>query len=339
MIIKQKKILVTGGLGFIGTNFILQLQNQTDLEIVNVDYESYASNTKINEIFQTNGNYKFIKADIADKEAVDEIMNSEKPSAIVNFAAESHVDKSIVSSEQFIMSNIIGTFNLLESFRNFYDLMHDRSQKDLRFLHVSTDEVYGSLQSDGLFTENSPYDPSSPYSASKASSDHLVMAWYRTYNLPVMITNCSNNYGPYQHSEKLIPTIIRSCLQKTPIPVYGDGKNVRDWIHVTDHVRAILSVLENGKIGNKYNIGSLNERQNIEIVKLICDIFQSISPLYNITYRDLITFVQDRKGHDFRYAIDIDKITKEINWKPRIDFNNGLKSTIEWYISNEQFLN
>ena len=335
----KQKILVTGGLGFIGTNFILHLQEHADVEIINVDCESYASNLEINAVFNKNGDYKFIKADLADEDVVEQIINNEKPHIIVNFAAESHVDRSIDSSKPFIMSNIVGTFNLLESFRRYYDKCPSDQQENLRFIHVSTDEVYGSLEEDGLFTEDSPYDPSSPYSASKAASDHLVMAWHRTYKLPVLITNCSNNYGPYQFGEKLIPKIIHCCLNGLPIPVYGNGKNIRDWIHVKDHVDGIVSVMKNGSIGEKYNIGSLNEWQNIEIVNTICDIFSELLPKADGTsYKDFITFVEDRKGHDFRYAIDINKIRTELGWQPSIDFKNGLRTTVEWYIANQNFL-
>ncbi len=336
--INGAKIIVTGGLGFIGSNFISYLQHHYDVQIVNIDKESYASNLDISADFEKRGAYKFIKADIADETSTSNIINSEKPDAIINFAAESHVDRSIDGAKPFIYSNIIGTFNLLETFRNYYDTSSSIAQQNMRFIHVSTDEVYGSLEDVGFFTEESKYDPSSPYSASKAASDHLVKAWHKTYNLPVLITNCSNNYGPLQYGEKLIPKIIYCCLNSLPIPVYGNGTNVRDWIHVEDHVKGILTVLNKGRVGQQYNIGSMNEWQNIDIVNYICKIFDDIDPRNdNSKYADLISFVEDRKGHDFRYAIDINKIKDELEWEPEIDFNHGLRSTVEWYIEHQHF--
>lgn len=332
-------ILVTGGCGFIGSNFIRYiLAKRRETQIVNLDKLTYAGNpANLADIRQEYGpsRYRFIKGDIRDKKLVEDIFRESGIDWVVNFAAESHVDRSIVDPADFLHTNILGTFTLLEAAKEFWlDSPSDVDKK--RFLHVSTDEVYGSLSDTGLFTEATPYDPSSPYSASKAASDHLAIAYYRTYSLPVIITNCSNNYGPYQFPEKLIPLTISNAIKGRSLPVYGDGKNVRDWLYVEDHCEAILATLENGRLGEKYNIGGNCEKQNIEVVTLICDYLDKRLGLIDEKPRTkLIAYVPDRLGHDRRYAIDASKIRDEILWEPSMTFENGIAKTIEWYLDNQ----
>lgn len=336
------KILVTGGCGFIGNNFIrLLLDKREKISIINLDRLTYAGNlANLKDVEEKNGDrYRFLKGDIADKGFIHDLFSRENIDWIVNFAAESHVDRSILGPEDFIRTNIYGTFNLLEAARQNWPLNdpHELGQK--RFLHISTDEVYGSLGETGLFSEGSPYDPSSPYSASKASSDHLVRAYSRTYGLPVLITNCTNNYGPYQFPEKLIPLMINNALKGEKLPVYGDGKNVRDWLHVFDHCRAILLVLEKGELGEGYNIGGNCEKENREVIHLVCDILDKRFGLCNgRPRRELIHLITDRPGHDRRYGLDTSKIRDRLGWKPEIPFEEGVKSTIEWYIMNRQWV-
>jgi len=335
-------ILVTGGCGFIGSNFIRYvLAKRGESRIVNLDKLTYAGNpTNLADIRQEYGpsRYRFIKGDIGDKEHVEDIFREWSIDWVVNFAAESHVDRSIVEPAEFLHTNILGTFTLLEAAKEFWlDAQSDVDKK--RFLHVSTDEVYGSLSDTGLFTEATPYDPSSPYSASKAASDHLAVAYYRTYSLPVIITNCSNNYGPYQFPEKLIPLTISNAIKGRSLPVYGDGKNVRDWLYVEDHCEAILTTLESGRLGEKYNIGGNCEKQNIEVVTLICDYLDKRLGLIDAKPRtELIAYVPDRLGHDRRYAIDASKIRNEILWEPSMTFENGIVKTIEWYLDNQAWV-
>jgi dTDP-glucose 4,6-dehydratase len=335
-------ILVTGGCGFIGSNFIRYvLAKRGESRIVNLDKLTYAGNpANLADILQDYGpsRYRFTQGDIGDKRLVEDIFRESDIDWVVNFAAESHVDRSIVDPAEFLHTNILGTFTLLEAAKEFWlDAASDVDKK--RFLHISTDEVYGSLSDTGLFTEATPYDPSSPYSASKAASDHLAVAYYRTYSLPVIITNCSNNYGPYQFPEKLIPLTISNAIKGKTLPVYGDGKNVRDWLYVEDHCAAILATLENGRLGEKYNIGGNCEKQNIEVVTLICDYLDKRLGLIDAKPRTaLIEYVPDRLGHDRRYAINASKIRNEILWEPSVTFENGIAKTIEWYLDNQAWV-
>ena len=327
------KILVTGGCGFIGSNFIINELKNTNNKILNLDLLTYAGNIDNLKTINNHENYSFIKGDIANQKCVQSIFNNFAPDSIINFAAESHVDRSIDSPNEFINTNVIGTLNLLQCARQYHN-----KNKSFKFLHVSTDEVYGSLEKNGLFTEETPYAPSSPYSASKASSDHLVRAWGKTYDLPVLITNCSNNYGPFQFPEKLIPLMIANCIDNKHLPIYGKGDNIRDWLYVTDHCTAIKSVLNKGRIGETYNIGGNNEIKNIDIVTMICKILDQLRPRDNkSSYNDLIRFVEDRPGHDFRYAINSSKIKNDLNWKPIESFETGIYKTIEWYLENESW--
>jgi len=331
------KMLVTGGAGFIGGNFIIKQISEIQNEILNFDKLTYAGNLNTLSSIEDNERYRFVQGDITDAAHVWESISTFKPDAIVNFAAESHVDRSIDGPMEFLNTNIIGTAVLLEACRKYLD-ENSNLRDTFRFLHVSTDEVYGSLGDEGFFTEETSYDPSSPYSASKASSDHLVRAWQRTFNIPTLITNCSNNYGPYQFPEKLIPLMILNCLSEKSLPVYGDGKNVRDWLYVEDHCDAIYSVLQNGIIGDTYNIGGNNEIQNIHIVNTVCKIMDELKPRDNgEKYSQLIAYVKDRPGHDFRYAIDASKIKDQLNWEPKENFETGIKKTIQWYLENEQW--
>lgn len=328
---------VTGGCGFIGSNFIQLIHASVpDAQIINLDKLTYAGNPANLSDIENSERYHFVKGDICDAAVVAKIFNDYKPAFVVNFAAESHVDRSISGPGEFIKTNILGTYTLLNQSLEYFNLLSDTAQKAFRFHHVSTDEVYGSLGKHGYFTEQTPYDPSSPYSASKASSDHLVRAWHRTFELPVLITNCSNNYGPYQFPEKLIPLMILNCLDGKSLPVYGDGQNVRDWLYVEDHCEAILHVIKMGTVGETYNIGGNNEIRNLEIVETICDILDEVRPSgAGDTYRKLITFVKDRPGHDFRYAIDAGKIKNELGWVPKHTFRTGIRDTINWYLENE----
>jgi len=328
-------ILVTGGCGFIGSNFIRYVLDQSNqYSVVNLDKLTYAGNTNnLNGIDNTR--YHFVKGDICDKKLLKNIFESEQPAVLINFAAESHVDRSIDGPEKFIETNLVGTMVLLEETRRF---LYNGENDDFRFIHVSTDEVYGSLGQNGKFTEQTAYDPSSPYSASKAGSDHLARAWHRTYGLPTLITNCSNNYGPYQFPEKLIPLMILNCIKEKSLPVYGKGDNVRDWLFVEDHCNAIYSVLSSGKLGETYNIGGNNEIRNIDIVKTICEKMDEYSPRkQGGNYEELITYVTDRPGHDFRYAIDASKISNELGWQPKENFETGIEKTIRWYLENREW--
>ena len=329
----MKNILVTGGCGFIGSNFIHHLVNKNDLShIVNLDKLTYAGN--ISNLSQvSNSRHTLIEGDICDSDLVKSLFDKYEFESVIHFAAESHVDRSIDGPSNFIHTNIVGTLNLLEHARSYFS---KTKNEEFRFLHVSPDEVYGSLDDGGKFLESTPYDPSSPYSASKAGSDHLVRAWNRTYELPTLITNCSNNYGPFQFPEKLIPLIIINCLNDKPLPVYGDGTNVRDWLFVKDHCNAISSVLNNGKIGQTYNIGGNNEIKNIDVVKTICSILDEVLPREDgRSYSELINFVKDRPGHDFRYAINAEKIKMELDWVPTESFDSGIRETIHWYLDNK----
>ena len=332
------KILLTGGSGFIGSNFILNyIENH---QILNYDLITYAGSNNNLDSIKNHKNYTFQKGDIRDYELFDQAISEFAPDSIINFAAESHVDRSIDGPKVFIETNILGTYELLNSSLKYFKSLTDNKKGIFKFVHISTDEVYGSLGKEGKFSESTPYSPSSPYSASKASSDHLVKAWYHTYNLPVVITNCSNNYGPYQFPEKLIPLIISNCLSNKELPIYGDGLNIRDWIYVDDHCRGVFEVLYKGKIGETYNIGGNQELTNIALVNKICDILDEIKPSKtNDSYRDLITFVNDRPGHDFRYAIDSTKIKNELNFIPKETIDKGLRKTIKWYLANQSWIN
>ena len=329
------RIFVTGGAGFIGGNFVLK-QVQDGHVVLNFDNLTYAGNLETLDQVSDNPNYQFVKGDICQRSIVKEQLTQFQPDAIVNFAAESHVDRSIDGPFEFIQTNIVGTAVLLDEANNYYKTLAKEMKNNFRFLHISTDEVYGSLGDNNYFTENTAYDPSSPYSASKASSDHLARAWQRTYGLPILITNCSNNYGPYQFPEKLIPLMILNCLAEKNLPVYGKGDNVRDWIYVEDHCHAIKTVLEKGKVGETYNIGGNNEIKNIDIVMTICKKMDQLVPRTNSEkYENLITYVTDRPGHDFRYAIDASKIRNKLNWQPKESFATGIEKTIQWYLENE----
>jgi len=332
----MKNILVTGGCGFIGSNFVRYLLKESDFKgrVVNVDKLTYAGNqdnlTDIETNFQDQ--YVFIKADICDGARIGGVFDDYSIDTVCHFAAESHVDRSIVKPDAFIQTNIVGTFNLLESARS-------RQKQMVRFHHISTDEVYGSLGREGYFTETTSYQPNSPYSASKASSDHLVRAYHKTYGLPITISNCSNNYGPYQFPEKLIPLIILNAIDGKSLPIYGDGRNVRDWLYVRDHCTAIWTVMKNGKTGETYNVGGDSEMENIAIVEIICDILDEKNRLNdNRTRRDLITFVDDRPGHDWRYAIDFTKLNRELNWSPEATLEIGIRDTIQWYLNNRKWV-
>ncbi|MGE4546018.1 MAG: dTDP-glucose 4,6-dehydratase [Pedobacter sp.] len=335
----MQNILVTGGSGFIGANFIrLALKSLTDCRIINIDKLTYAGNPANLSDIEEDFRYRFVQSDICDWNLIDSVFSEEQINTVVHFAAESHVDRSIDGPTEFIRTNIVGTFTLLEAARAAW-LGQGRDASDCRFLHVSTDEVYGTLGDTGLFTETTPYDPRSPYSASKASSDHLASAYQHTYGLPVIITNCSNNYGPYQFPEKLIPLIINNALLGKDLPVYGDGKNIRDWLYVGDHCQAILTALQKGQVGRTYNVGGNSEKQNIEVVRLICDLLDEMAaPLDSGKSRqELIRFVTDRPGHDRRYAIDASRIRDELGWEPAMTFEEGIRKTVQWYLENRQW--
>ena len=330
--------LVTGGAGFIGGNFVLDAV-ASGIRVVNLDALTYAGNLDTLSPLDGNPDHVFVQGDIGDRALVARLLAEHRPQAVVNFAAESHVDRSIDGPAAFVQTNVVGTFNLLEAAREYYRGLEGEAQAAFRFLHVSTDEVYGSLGDEGKFTEETPYAPNSPYSASKAASDHLVRAYHHTYGLPVLTTNCSNNYGPFQFPEKLIPLVILKALAGDPLPVYGDGRNVRDWLFVKDHCAAIRRVLEAGRIGETYNVGGDAERQNIEVVKAICALLDQRRPRDDGQPRESqITFVKDRPGHDRRYAIDASKIQSELGWQPTVDFEQGMAATVDWYLANEAWV-
>jgi len=330
-------ILVTGGAGFIGSNFILDWFENTQEELINIDKLTYAGNLENLRTIQDNKSYVFIKGCITDQSLISKILNKYNPRLLINFAAESHVDRSIYKPSEFIQTNIIGTFNLLEESYKYWQKLECKLQRDFRFLHISTDEVYGSLSVNAQpFKENNRYEPNSPYSASKASSDHLVRAYFHTYKFPTLTTNCSNNYGPYHFPEKLIPLTIVNALNGENLPIYGDGKQIRDWLYVKDHCAALKRVIEKGVPGNVYNIGGWNEKTNISVVELICKHLDAIKPRADgKSYAKQITFIKDRPGHDLRYAIDASKIENELNWRPKETFEMGIKKTINWYLENE----
>lgn len=331
-------VLVTGGAGFIGSNFVIDWLNNNDEMVINLDKLTYAGNLKNLSTLDSNKGHVFVSGDIGNSTLVKELLAKHQPRAIINFAAESHVDRSIHGPEDFIQTNIVGTFRLLECSKDYWQSIPSHKKSTFRLLHVSTDEVYGSLEPNSpAFTEMHRYEPNSPYSASKASSDHLVRAYHHTYGLPVLTTNCSNNYGPHQFPEKLIPLIIHNALSQKALPIYGDGQQIRDWLYVSDHCSAICAVLDRGKCGEVYNIGGLNEKANIEIVQKICDLLDELRPLSGSSissYKELITYVKDRPGHDRRYAIDATKIEKDLDWRPAETFETGIRKTVEWYLDN-----
>ena len=333
-------ILVIGGAGFIGSNFVLDWLAQSSERIVNLDKLTYAGNLENLASLQGDARHVFVQGDLGDRQLVDRLLAEYRPRAIVNFAAESHVDRSIHGPEDFIQTNIVGTFRLLEAVRSYWNGLPEAEKTAFRFLHVSTDEVYGSLsKTDAPFTETHRYEPNSPYSASKAASDHLVRAWHHTYGLPVLTTNCSNNYGPYHFPEKLIPLMIVNALAGKPLPVYGDGMQIRDWLYVTDHCSAIRRVLESGRVGETYNIGGWNEKPNLEIVHTICALLDELRPKADGTsYKTQITHVQDRPGHDRRYAIDARKIERELGWTPAETFETGIRKTVQWYLDHPEWV-
>ncbi|NLZ12270.1 MAG: dTDP-glucose 4,6-dehydratase [Alcaligenaceae bacterium] len=333
-------ILVTGGAGFIGSNFVLDWLAGSNETVVNLDVLTYAGNRQNLVSLTGDARHVFVQGDIGDTTLVTHLLNTHQPRAILNFAAESHVDRSILGPSEFIKTNVVGTFNLLEATRAYWGNLPDDQKAAFRFLHVSTDEVYGSLSPDApAFTEEHPYEPNSPYSASKAASDHLVRAYHHTYGMPVLTTNCSNNYGPYHFPEKLIPLVIHNALAGKPLPIYGDGSQVRDWLYVSDHCSAIRTVLANGKVGETYNVGGWNEKRNLEVVKTLCALLDELSPRADgQSYASQITFVRDRPGHDQRYAIDARKLERELGWKPQETFETGIRKTVQWYLANQAWV-
>ncbi len=335
----MKTLLVTGGAGFIGANFVLQVRNAKCANVINLDKLTYASNLQTLAELQGDPNYHFVQGDIGNPELVRYLLEQYQPDAVINFAAESHVDRSILGPQDFIQTNMVGTFQLLEASRAYWQKISSQKQEQFRFLHVSTDEVYGSLNpKDPPFREDTPYAPNSPYAASKAGADHLVRAYYHTYGLPTLTTNCSNNYGPRQFPEKLIPLIIFNALDSKPLPIYGDGQNVRDWLYVADHCDALYLVLNQGNIGETYNIGGQNEQTNLAVVEKICAILDQVVPKSDFKHSTLIAFVKDRPGHDRRYAIDSSKISQNLGWRPQETFESGLLKTVQWYLSNSAWV-
>jgi dTDP-glucose 4,6-dehydratase len=333
-------IIVTGAAGFIGSNFVLNWLNSNNEKVIALDKLTYAGNLENLKSVESNTNYLFVQGDIGDSTLMAKLLQEHQPRAIINFAAESHVDRSILGPDDFMQTNIIGTYRLLEEVRSFFSSLSEDAKKQFRFLHVSTDEVYGTLSStDPAFKETNPYEPNSPYSASKAASDHLVRAWHHTYGLPVLTTNCSNNYGPYHFPEKLIPLCILKALQGQDLPIYGDGQQIRDWLYVADHCKGIATVLEKGVIGETYNIGGWNEKANLEVVHTLCDLLDELKPREDgKSYKNQITFVKDRPGHDRRYAIDATKISNELGWKPEETFETGIRKTVQWYLDNQDWV-
>jgi dTDP-glucose 4,6-dehydratase len=348
IIMTQKKtVLVTGGNGFIGTNLVRMLVASGEYHVVNLDALTYAANPLSLADLEGHPNYEFVKGDITDRRLVDSLFEKYQPVGIFHLAAESHVDRSIVSADDFVQTNVVGTYTMLDAARAYLSALPYELKEEFRFLHVSTDEVFGSLGEDGYFTEETPYAPQNPYSASKAASDHFVRAFHHTYRLPTIITNCSNNYGPYQFPEKVIPLMILNALSGKPLPVYGDGSNVRDWIYVEDHCKAVRLVFEKGKPGEVYAVGARNEQKNINLVNQVCSILDDIAPPIEVpqlrdqglkSYSELINFVADRPGHDHRYAIDPSKVTRELGWQPEVGFEEGLHRTVDWYLSNPQWV-
>jgi dTDP-glucose 4,6-dehydratase len=334
-------ILVTGAAGFIGSNFVLEWFNQSNEDIVSLDLLTYAGNLENLTFLNQNPHHHFVKGNIGDRDLISGLLKKYQIRAVLHFAAESHVDRSIHESKDFIETNIVGTYHLLESVRNYWNDLDDILKKTFRFLHISTDEVYGSLNDKApAFTEKHPYEPNSPYSASKAASDHLVRAWFHAYELPALTTNCSNNYGPYHFPEKLIPLCILNALSGKPLPIYGDGKYIRDWLYVKDHCSAIREVLIHGHIGETYNVGGCNEKTNLEVVETLCAILDELKPKSDgKSYADQITFVKDRPGHDRRYAIDASKLERDLGWRPKETFETGLRKTVLWYLENETWVN
>lgn len=328
------RVIVTGGAGFIGSAVVRHLVIEKGYDVLNIDTLTYAGTLTSLKAIENNPSYRFLKADIRDGKAMADAFESFRPDRIMHLAAESHVDRSITGSRDFVETNVLGTFTLLEAARTYWKAMPSNAAKAFRFLHVSTDEVYGSLGDDGLFSEETPYDPSSPYSASKAASDHLAKAWARTYGLPVVVSNCSNNYGPHHFPEKLIPLIILNALEGKPLPVYGNGANIRDWLYVEDHARALDIIAERGRIGETYNVGGRNERRNIDVVRRICTLLDAMRPEGG-PHERLIEFVTDRPGHDARYAIDATKLETELGWKAEETFDTGIEKTVRWYLENE----
>lgn len=337
----MKTILVTGGAGFIGSAVIRHLINDTDFNVVNLDKLTYAGNLESLAECSNSPNYAFEQVDVCDEVEVKRVLNQYKPDIVMHLAAESHVDRSIDGPREFIQTNIVGTYNMLEQARSYWLELEPQKKAGFRFHHISTDEVYGDLEgTEDLFTETTAYAPSSPYSASKASSDHLVRAWQRTFKFPAVITNCSNNYGPYHFPEKLIPLVILNALEGKPLPVYGQGHQIRDWLYVEDHARALVLVATQGALDETYNIGGHNEMQNIEVVQTICDLLEELVPKKPVgvsAYQDLITFVEDRAGHDVRYAIDASKVQRELGWVPQETFASGIRKTVKWYLNNQQW--
>ncbi|MBO9709801.1 MAG: dTDP-glucose 4,6-dehydratase [Caulobacter sp.] len=331
------KVLVTGGAGFIGSAVCRLLIEESGDQVVNVDKLTYAGTlTSVAEI-ATSPNYSFVQADITDRAAIKAIFEAHAPEAVLHLAAESHVDRSIIGARPFIDTNIVGTYVMLDCALDYWRGLTGTAKAAFRFVHVSTDEVYGSLGADGLFEETTPYAPTSPYSASKAAADHLALAWFHTYGLPVLVSNCSNNYGPYHFPEKLIPLMILNGLERRPLPVYGDGTNIRDWLYVEDHARALRTVLEAGRPGEKYNVGGRNERTNLQVVQAICGLLDELAPSAEGSHSDLITYVADRPGHDHRYAIDATKLENELGWKARETFETGIRKTVEWYLARSDW--
>lgn len=339
MIRTENSVVVTGGAGFIGSAVIRELLSHHDDHVVNVDCLTYAGNLATIEDVSTHPRYTFERVDIRDRDAVDDVLARHRPRHLMHLAAESHVDRSIDGPADFISTNVVGTYTLLEAFRAYRDRLESGERDDIRFHHVSTDEVFGSLGADGLFSETSPYRPNSPYSASKAASDHLARAWGETYGLPVVVSNCSNNYGPYQYPEKLIPVVIAKALAGEPIPVYGRGQNVRDWLYVEDHANALVAIAQRGVPGETYNVGGNAERTNLDVVRTLCRILDEVSPRGDGTnYAEQISFVTDRPGHDFRYAIDASKIGTELDWHPRESFESGMEKTVRWYLDHQDWV-